>query len=265
NNDNPLKSWLLNVKELNHKRAPGNTCISALTSEKIGTIEEPINDSKGCGSVMRVAPVGIYLDSNTSFDIGAKTGAITHGHPLGYLSSGLLALIITKIINTDKENLEEIIKESLDDMNLKNEYNKKYVNELNDIITKAIELSNNSTDTVIAIAELGEGWVAEEALAIAVYCALKNKSDFSQAIIDAVNHNGDSDSTGAITGNIIGAYLGYNNIPKNLVEDLELKDVILEIAKDLVSMVPVSEYGDNNTEEAKIWFEKYLNGTYKSK
>lgn len=81
---------------------------------------------------------------------------------------------------------------------------------------------------------MGEGWVGDEALAISIYCALKYKDDFKKALITAVNHSGDSDSTGAITGNILGAYLGLNNIPSDLVEKVELSDCILQIADDLL-------------------------------
>ena len=50
----------------------------------------------------------------------------------------------------------------------------------------------------------------------------------------SVNHNGDSDSTGAVTRNILGAYLGYDEIPNEYKENLELKDIILKVAQDLL-------------------------------
>ncbi len=77
-------------------------------------------------------------------------------------------------------------------------------------------------------------WVGDEAIAIAIYCTLKHKNDFRQAVIAAVNHSGDSDSTGSITGNIIGAYLGIKAIPSHWVEKIELRDVILQISDDLL-------------------------------
>lgn len=100
-------------------------------------------------------------------------------------------------------------------------------------MNKAVKLAGKNINDLDAIYELGEGWVAEETLAIAVYCALKYENDFEKAIITSVNHNGDSDSTGAVTGNIIGAYLGMNAIPEKFLTNLELKDVISEIAADL--------------------------------
>ena len=80
---------------------------------------------------------------------------------------------------------------------------------------------------------LGGGWTGEEALAISVYCSLVYPDNFEKAVILAVNHGGDSDSTGAITGNILGLYLGEEAIPAGWLEKLELKEVIRKMAEDL--------------------------------
>lgn len=102
-----------------------------------------------------------------------------------------------------------------------------------ELLNKAVELVCKDMDDKAAIMQLGEGWVAEETLAIAVYCALKYHDDFEQAMIAAVNHDGDSDSTGAVTGNIVGAALGLNGIPEKFLQNLELKDLILKMANEL--------------------------------
>ena len=96
--------------------------------------------------------------------------------------------------------------------------------------------------------------MAEEALGISLYCALKYQDDFSAGIIASVNHKGDSDSTGAITGNILGALLGYDAIDEKWKEKLELKDVILEISDDLSAGVPISNDGVCEDPE---WLKKY--------
>src|SRR5690606_32842060 len=80
---------------------------------------------------------------------------------------------------------------------------------------------------------LGGGWVAEEALAIALYCALVAEGDFAAGVRLAVNHSGDSDSTGAIAGNLLGVMLGEEAIPAAWLRELELRDVIEQIADDL--------------------------------
>ena len=97
----------------------------------------------------------------------------------------------------------------------------------------AIELSENKEDDLDNIHKLGEGWVAEKTMGISLYCALKYQNDFSAGVIASVNHNGDSDSTGAVTGNILGAWIGYEAIENKWKDNLELLDVILELADDL--------------------------------
>jgi len=81
--DRPITSWILNDTRLHSLRAPGNTCLSALSDKRIGTVENHINTSKGCGGVMRVAPIGLFLGKNNMpldriARIGADAAAITH-------------------------------------------------------------------------------------------------------------------------------------------------------------------------------------------
>ncbi|MCR4443226.1 MAG: ADP-ribosylglycohydrolase family protein [Peptococcaceae bacterium] len=219
--------WLIGVKELHVRRAPGNTCLSALSSGKHGTIDKPINNSKGCGGVMRVAPAGLFYRKESAFRMAADFAALTHGHPSGYLSAGALAYMIASII--EGQDIETAVKSTLAELK-KHENHEECTQSLN----QALKLSKSGLSDVEAIFRLGEGWVGEEALGISTYCALKYQDDFKKALIAAVNHNGDSDSTGAITGNILGAYLGLSKIPADWVEKVELKEVITQIADDLL-------------------------------
>ena len=131
-----------------------------------------------------------------------------------------------------------------------------HLRELVDIIDRAVGLSeNDATDDLDNIHELGEGWVAEETLGIALYCALRHQDDFSAGVIAAVNHSGDSDSTGAVTGNILGALLGYGAIADQWKNGLELSDVILEMADDLCHGCQMSEYSHYDDPE---WIAKYM-------
>ena len=88
--------WLVTNRLLHRRRAPGNTCLSSLASGRQGTVEEPINDSKGCGAVMRMAPVGLWFagEPETAYEIGRDLGAITHGHREGYESAAAFAAIV---------------------------------------------------------------------------------------------------------------------------------------------------------------------------
>ena len=98
---------------------------------------------------------------------------------------------------------------------------------------RAIFLLDNGKTDLENISHLGEGWTGEEALAIALYCALKHFDSFEDAMIAAVNHGGDSDSTGSVTGNILGAAIGYETIPQYYKDDLEMHGLILHMADDL--------------------------------
>jgi len=218
---------IMEYEELFVRRAPGNSCLSALSSGKMGTIEEPINNSKGCGGIMRIAPVGLFLHKylEDAMRHGMAIAALTHGHPTGYIAAGALAVIIAELING--KSLEESLHTAFA---LLKEYDTN--NETTLSLRKAIELANTDMDTSKAISQLGEGWIAEEALAIAVYCAIK-ENDFKKALQLAVNHDGDSDSTGAICGSIIGAKEGMKAIPQNWLSQIELKDLIMDMAKKL--------------------------------
>ena len=255
-------SWLVNVPELFSCRAPGNTCLSALAQGGNGTFENPLNHSKGCGGIMRVAPIGLYFcDKRRKPEeidiIGAKAAALTHGHELGYIPAAMLVHIISRISEYG-DTILDAVKDAMYTMPAIFP-DAKHMDELLALVQKAIALSNENVDDLDAVRQLGEGWVAEETLAIAVYCALKYSDSFEKGIIAAVNHDGDSDSTGAVAGNILGAALGFGAVPQKYLDKLELKDVILEIAEDLHHDCQISEYGPRDN----LWESKYIQMVYK--
>ena len=256
-------SWLLDVPELYARRAPGNTCLSALQdgTEYEDYIEAKRNQSKGCGGIMRVAPLALDYETQNmeTLDLeGAQLAAITHGHSLGYMPAAVLVHILNRIVFPPagkKADLKEIIREARDTA-ARIFAGDPHLEELIRIMDLAVALSENTVSADPEnIHQLGEGWVAEETLGISLYCALRYQNDFSAGIIAAVNHNGDSDSTGAVTGNILGALLGYRAIPAQWKKDLELSDVILEIADDLCHGCLMSEYSPYTDPE---WEEKYI-------
>ncbi len=267
------KSWLCDIPELYHRRAPGNTCISALKNLKNSErfiedfTEYKQNNSKGCGGVMRVAPLAVnYREKPSSEDEeyfkichkeldmeGAQLAAITHSHSLGYIPAAILTHIV-HFVAFHNMTVSKAVSDAMDSA-CKIYKNDEHISEMKDIIDLAVELSTNSDSDLDNIHKLGQGWVAEEALAIAVYCSLKYQNDFSKGIIAAVNHNGDSDSTGAITGNILGALLGYDAIDNKWKENLELHDVIIEIADDMTTGCQMDEFDSYRDEN---WLRKYV-------
>lgn len=260
-------SWLLDVPELYSRRAPGNTCLSSLEDQKtfrkeIGDfIAAKLNHSKGCGGIMRVAPIALdyQMQDIRQLDLeGAQLAAVTHGHSLGYMPAAVLVHIINRIVYPPEGtamSLKEIVLEARDTA-ARIFSGDPHLPELTDIIDRAVKLSeDDSSDDLDAIHQLGEGWVAEETLGIAIYCALRHQDDFSAGVTAAVNHRGDSDSTGAVTGNILGALLGYSAIEDKWKKDLELSDVILELADDLGNGCPMSAASDYTDAD---WEMKYM-------
>lgn len=261
-------SWLMEIPELFEARGPGNTCMEALGSGECGSIKYPINNSSGNGGLMRVAPYGCYFRDMSERELimaAAESTAITHGNSLGYIPSGMMALIVRKCIYEDHASLREIILSSyratgqvfsadpqwpklceLIDLafSLSGKSEADISNTEADVSNFETDISNteagvsNFETDIKNIRQLGKGTTGDSALAIAVYCSLKYENDFSSGVIAAVNHDGDSDSTGAITGNLLGAWLGLGRIDDKWLEPLEMKDIILEMADDLCFGVP---------------------------
>ena len=232
--------WIAAIPELNVRRAPGNTCMSALSDIYRGG--EPFNNSKGCGGVMRVAPIPLYAAVDNRMDIveadrlAGEAAAITHLHPLGFIPAALMAHVIYRLAMDEAPSADALIQYIREGMCQMRELYSQYPHDLDVmgmLAEKAIEKAGNDESDLENINALGQGWIGEEALAIALYCALRHFDSFEEAMIAAVNHGGDSDSTGAVTGNILGAAIGYDAIPQFFLDDLELHDVILHMADDL--------------------------------
>lgn len=262
-----MNCWLMNVADLFVPRAPGSTCMHAISEGCCGQIEKPVNSSKGCGGVMRVAPIGLCFGNTqvpilTSDLLAADAAALTHGHEMGYIPAALLAHIIRLLSHSDQISPLEAVQDGLQAVQTlfpDAEYMPGFVKH----IERAIEYTQKDVDDLTAIHALGEGWTGDQAIAIAVYCAVKYSDDFEKAIVAAVNHAGDSDSTGALVGNILGAYLGLSQIPDKYIDKLELVDVLKTVADDLYS---ASVFLDKEQEAAtdSSWREKYVKPAFTS-
>ena len=231
----PITS-LRDLPELNNFRAPGVTCLSAMSSKKDCTIQSPCNDSKGCGGIMRVAPCGLFApDMAAACRLGSQAAALTHGHPLGYLSAGIFAAMIWLLVHQPELSPALVLEQAmtcLDDpcfAACSAQDRALFVR----LAQLAQELSAQNLPDTKAIPQLGEGWVAEEAFAISVYAFLKYPDDIASVLVCAVNHDGDSDSTGAIAGNLAGARLGLSAIPARYTDTLELRDLLIDLADQL--------------------------------
>jgi len=208
-------------------RAPGNTCLGALRRGGDGQPERAINDSKGCGAVMRVAPIGLLprrFDAEEAFRLAARAGALTHGHPSGYLSAGALAATVRLLV--DGIDLNAAAHGACAILETWSGHQ-----ETLSAIGAALDAAAlRPTDHTVAVRSLGEGWVGEEALSIGLYAALSATS-FGEAMRIAVNHDGDSDSTASIAGQLWGAWHGIASIPHDWILALDVLRPSLHLAR----------------------------------
>jgi ADP-ribosylglycohydrolase len=225
--DDPDAGWLVRQEVLHSRRAPGMACLSGLRAGHMGTRDHPANpQSKGCGAVMRSAPFGwLPDDADTIWRLTIDCAVLTHGHPSGYYSAAALAVIVRALI--EGEPLAIALQDALDRLRAEGIE----AQETLEALASAILQTRNGPLTAERVEQLGAGWVGEEALAIAVYCALA-APDAESALLAAVNHSGDSDSTGAITGNVVGARGGLPALPSGWASVVEGRDLLLQVAND---------------------------------
>ena len=219
--DYVYQSYLLDTPEMNSKRAPGNTCIGALRDGR------PVMESKGCGGVMRVAPVGLTgftmnWDEETTWEYGSDVAGLTHGHRDGKSPAGYLAVLIKALVSGHE---------------LRSAAESARTGEGNTgtLIREALRFATDGEFKLADLEKLGAGWVGDEAIAISLYCALTAK-DFESGVVNAASHSGDSDSTASITGQILGTLYGVDAIPTRWLNKLELRETIDLLARDMAVM-----------------------------
>ncbi len=236
------EEWLSLQDVESQSRYPGNTCLSALRRGSPGDIDDPINDSKGSGGIMRVAPVGLAFEPSRAFEVGTETAALTHGHPSGYLAAGVWAEVVSRC--TRGEALRAAVGEARELLVGWEEHD-----EVLEKLDLAVELFMSDADLDEAYELLGEGWVAEEALGVALFSAMSFPEDFAEGVLAAVNITGDSDTTGALTGQLLGALLGYDSVPGDWAREVEDAELLVSLAEDLYAGFVC---------DAPLRWEKYL-------
>jgi len=213
---------------------------------------------------MRIAPVGMYFAHPlirerkhdglipSLFATGANLAAITHGHPSGCLTAGVLAVIVGTVLAGSP--LKEAIETAKEELRKHKSHKETLV-----AIERAETLAQTRPRERSALRVLGKGFVAEEALAMGIYCALSAR-DFEDGIILAVNHSGDSDSTGSITGNLLGAAGGMESIPERWRAILELRSTIEALADDLAAFPEWRLGSASDAEERAFYANRYPAG-----
>ena len=207
---------LIRDQRLHAQRAPGNTCLSALrATRQFGAAAR--NESKGCGTIMRVAPVAFVAQERIR-ELALETSALTHGHRTGQEAAAAWALILAELArDVDPEDAAIRVVDS---------FGAETANSIRAALTAPRDAKPETVES------LGGGWVAEEALAIALYACLCAR-DFQHGLQIAVTHGGDSDSTGAIAGNALGLLFPDQVQSHRWSAQVECGDLIRDISHDL--------------------------------
>jgi ADP-ribosylglycohydrolase len=256
--------WLYEQRELHALRVPAAQCLSAL--ERMAALgERATNDSKGCGGAMRMAPVGLWcarLEEGVSpervarkaFELGVELAGITHGHPTGRVAAGAFAALIALLAR--ELPLADVV-ERVKTLVARYPAHAETLQALQRAQAAARAEDALRPERIVA---LGEGWVADEALAIALTCALA-APDFEAGVRAAVNHDGDSDSTASMAGNLLGTHLGVDAIPQRWLAGLEARRIIAEVADDLATFPqwPLGEFIDES--DASEYYRKRYPGS----
>jgi ADP-ribosylglycohydrolase len=234
-----LKGEILDWEELFARRGTGESSMTALSGSirnKYGTLRNRVNNSKGCGSVMRVAPIGLYFWKNEemAFRIGMESGALTHGHMDAILSAGYYAAFVANIIYG--LDLAEAATKALARLRLHKGHEA-----TSTLIEKAVALASGGKPAMKAMEMIGAGYTADEAAALAIFVCLRYRDDFDGAVLAATTFGGNTDSIAPIVGNALGACYGIDIIPPKWIMKLELTDLLSHGADLLFERVDMEE------------------------
>jgi ADP-ribosylglycohydrolase len=198
-----------------NNRAPGATCMEGCGNLARGVHwrDAGVAESKGCGSAMRVAPIGLYYnDLDQVAEVARASSLLTHGHPAALEAAAAGAIMVAlALVGAGPEQIHAEVIERCCERSA----------DFAASWRKVPALLPHLPEKVLSKDGLGEGWVAEEAVASAMYCFWRSPDDFREAIHTAINTDGDSDSIGTITGSVIGARLGISAIPASWRDTIE--------------------------------------------
>ncbi|MGW5879125.1 ADP-ribosylglycohydrolase family protein [Nocardiopsis terrae] len=212
----------------------------------LGTVAEPVNNSKGCAAVVRTAPCGFgTVSAEYAFELAEQVAALTHGHRTAQLAAGVFAATVWGLVRGGElPGSLARARGLLED--------RRGHGEVSRALDSAASVAARGVPDAWDLAGLGDGWTSEEALAVAVCVALRaedltvpdtgpgSRGPGHRGLPEAgrhglrlaVNHSGDSDTIGALCGNLIGARYGVHAFPGHWQSQLEVRDRVLGLAAD---------------------------------
>jgi ADP-ribosylglycohydrolase len=227
---NAVGKWFIRWRDHEPPRAPGRTCLAGVANFERGVDwrQAGIAESKGCGSAMRVATIG-YLyqhDERRLYEVAHASGLITHRHPAAIAASLAGAYLVKLALDgVHPRDYMRLVMQFCDG-----------VSDEFDAAILRIGHTLGWINEEASLKHIGEGWVGEEAIALALYCILRNPDDYEACVCRAANTNGDSDSIACIAGGIMGARLGSPDaMPQMWIDCCENRDYLLDLGEKMAN------------------------------
>jgi len=250
NIDNFIREYVLWLED--PPIGPGYGCISSIRKLKYGIPwQKAASNSGGNGTVMRIAPIGLFYSKNLK---GLKTSAIkssiiTHSHPAASAGAIVIARAIAFLMDKSPEtsfsidDFFDVIISSISGS--QEEIWEEFIEILNKLKSNLdmpieaglIKFSQVGAKSPYFIEQyLGQAFVHPYALSTvicSIFIFLKKLSSFQDCIFELATAGGDSDTVGAIGGSLAGVYFGYKNIPGDLAKMVKNYKYILKLSEDL--------------------------------
>lgn len=207
-------------------RAPGNTCLAGVQrlANGIPWREAGIAHSKGCGSAMRVATIGYLYQHDTEklVEVARASGLITHGHPAA-VAACIAASYVVKLA-LDGDNPDTYLQKALT-------ITDGISDEFDQVMYRVGQAHFASEEQCLK--HIGQGWVADEAVGLALWCVMKFPDDYVATVRRGANSNGDSDSVACIAGGISAARLGLASVPADWQARCENREMLLDLSEQM--------------------------------
>ncbi len=250
NTDNFVREYILWLED--PPIGPGYGCISSIQKLKYGIHwKKASSNSGGNGTVMRIAPIGLFYCKNLKElkSSAIKSSIITHSHPAASAGAIVIARAIAFLIEKNPKtgfSIDEFFKVIISAISgSQEEIWEEFIEILNKLKSNLdmpieaglIKFSQIGVKSPYFIEQyLGQAFVHPYAISTVVcsiFIFLKSLSSFQRCIFELATAGGDSDTVGAIGGSLAGTYFGNNNIPIVLAKMVKNYKKILKLSEDL--------------------------------
>ncbi|MBQ1094244.1 ADP-ribosylglycohydrolase family protein [Streptomyces sp. B93] len=247
--------WLAREEWLYARRDPTRALLLGLGDETMGTLEAPKNtDAAGPEAAARSAPFGLLVgwEPQLVVQLAVECAAQTHGHPTACLAAGAYAVIVHGLALGD--GLDGAVQRALGMLAARPGQQP-----VSDALQRALGAVRQGLPSPARVAELvGEG-TAGQVVSAAVYCAFVG-DDVRQGLRLAVNQDGPSAATAALTGGLLGALHGETALPPAWLAELEGRPTILELADDFAIEMTQGPALHGPAGAAPGWLARYPRG-----